>query len=227
MITTSLLAACTMVAFGDSTTALRDDLEAYSVVLTKELRIDGAPVEVLNAGIPKNTTTDARARFQADVLDKNPRVLIIQFGINDSAIDVWENPPRSEPRVAMKDFAENLEYFITTARERDIRVILMTPNSLRWTPTLVGLYGKPPYLVEDPQGFNVTLHPYAEKVREIARRLDVELVDVYATLEDGERVHGKSVSDYLSDGIHPNRKGHRLVADLLKQQLETPSNKPQ
>lgn len=224
MIATTLLAAFTIVAFGDSTTANRDDLEVYSEILSRELQIDNTPVQVLNAGIPKNTTADARARFQKDVLDKNPQVLIIQLGINDSAVDVWEDPPRKDPRVSLQEFSNNLEYFITTAQERGIRVVLMTPNPLRWTPTLVGLYGKPPYVADDPQGLNVTSRPYVAKVREIAKKHNLELIDVNAMLEDGEREHGRPVSDYLSDGIHPNQKGHRLVADLLLRQL---SSKPE
>jgi len=218
MLVTTLL-AFTIVAFGDSTTAKRDDLEVYSEILTRELRIDGRTVQVLNAGIPKNTTTDARARFQEDALDKNPQVLIVQLGINDSAVDVWEDPPRKDPRVSLPKFTENLEYFINAAREQGIRVILMTPNPLHWTPTLVSLYGRPPYIVEDPQGLNITLLPYVAKVREIAKRHQLELIDVYAALEDGERLHSRPVTDYLSDGIHPNQKGHRLVADLLLRQL--------
>jgi lysophospholipase L1-like esterase len=225
MIAMTLLAAFTIVAFGDSTTAKRDESEVYSDTLSRELRIDGAPVQVINAGIPKNNTADARKRFQTDVLDKNPQAVIIQFGINDSAVDVWENPPKTESRVSLADFSDNLEYFITTARERGIRVILMTPNPLHWTPLLVSLYGKPPYVADDPQGLNVTLRPYVARVREIAERQKVELIDVYATLEDGERLHGRPVSEYLSDGIHPNQKGHRLVADLLLGQLKKTSTK--
>lgn len=223
----TLLAAFTIVAFGDSTTAKRDDLEVYSEILSRELRIEGAPVRVMNAGIPKNTTADARVRFQADVLDKNPQLLIIQLGINDSAVDVWEDPPRKNPRVSLQEFSDNLEYFITTAQERGIRVVLMTPNPLRWTPTLVGLYGKLPYVVDDPQGLNVTSRPYVARVREIAGKHKLELIDVHATLEDGEKLHGRPVSDYLSDGIHPNQKGHRLVADLLLQQLGSGLSKPE
>ncbi len=225
MIAQALLSAYTIVAFGDSTTAERDGVEVYSAILTREVRIADVPVQVLNRGVPKNTTADARARFQADVLDQDPKAVIIQLGINDAAIDVWERPPREHPRVGLKEFAENLEYFITTSRQKGIRVILMTPNPLRWTPLLVELYGKPPFRVEDHNGLNVSLDHYVEAVRRIAALHDVELIDIHAELENGERLHGRAVSDYLLDGIHPNQKGHRLVAELLTSHLQATTTK--
>lgn len=215
MIAQALLSAYTIVAFGDSTTAEREGVEVYPAILTSEVRVSDVPVQVFNKGIPKNTTSDARVRFQADVLDLKPQAVIIQLGINDAAIDVWANPPREHPRVDLKQFSENLEYFVTTSRHAGIRVILMTPNPLRWTPELIGLYGKPPYNVENHHGLNVVLDDYVNAVREVAARHRVELIDVHADLERGEQLHGRAVSDYLLDGIHPNQKGHRLVADLL------------
>ena len=226
MIAQALLSAYTIVAFGDSTTAQQVGVEVYSDILTREVRMADTPVQVLNKGIPKNTTADARVRFQTDVLDQNPQALIIQLGINDAAVDVWENPPREHPRVCLQEFSDNLEYFITTARERGIRVILMTPNPLRWTPLLVDLYGKPPYILGDDHGLNIFLERYVATVRQIAARHGVELIDVYASLEKGERLHGRVVGDYLLDGIHPNQKGHRLVADLLSEHLRAPVSNP-
>lgn len=225
MIAQALLSVYTIVAFGDSTTAKRDGVEVYSDILTKEVRVMEVPVQVLNRGVPKNTTADARSRFQADVLDHSPQAVIIQLGINDAAIDVWENPPRKHPRVSLREFSGNLEYFITTLRQNGIRVILMTPNPLRWTPLLVDLYGKPPFKVEDHRGLNVSLDHYVEAVRKIAALHNVELIDVYAELEDGEQLHGRGVSDYLLDGIHPNQRGHRFVADLLSRHLRTTATK--
>ena len=62
--------------------------------------------------------------------------MIIQFGINDAAIDVWRNPPATKPRVPEAFFRENLLFFIDSLRQHDTRIILMTPNPLRWTPRL-------------------------------------------------------------------------------------------
>ena len=79
-------APVTIVAFGDSTTAPRDSLVVYADILRAEL----SNVRVLNAGSGGDSTEMARARFSRDVLDRKPGVVVIQFGINDSAVDVWE-----------------------------------------------------------------------------------------------------------------------------------------
>src|SRR3954470_10080952 len=87
----------TVVAFGDSTTAPRGSLAIYSRILQEEL----SNVSVINAGVPGNTTEMARTRFERAVLAHHPQIAIVQFGINDSAIDVWKTPPATEPRVPL------------------------------------------------------------------------------------------------------------------------------
>ena len=91
-----------LVAFGDSTTALRKNLEVYATLLEKELPAKGIQAKVFNAGVGGNNTHDAMLRFQTDVLNRSPDVVILQFGINDSAVDVWKQPPADQPRVPLK-----------------------------------------------------------------------------------------------------------------------------
>lgn len=213
----------TLIAFGDSTTATRADLTIYAEILQRELPPEGLPVRVVNAGVGGHNTDHARARFESDVLDHDPDIVVIQFGINDAAIDVWKNPPATKSRVAMERYVENLRYFVRTLKARKVQVLLMTPNPLRWTPKMREMYGKPPYLSEEPNGFNVKLQQYAEAVRQITKSENVPLIDIYRNFEHYGKAEGNSVDDLLLDGIHPNEHGHRLVADqliarLLKQQ---------
>jgi lysophospholipase L1-like esterase len=208
-----------IVAFGDSTTAPRGSLAIYSGLIEKELPAKNLSAVVINAGEPGNTTQMARRRFKADVIDHKPDLVIIQFGINDAAEDVWKTPPAQSPRVALADYRANLEFFVDTLRSARIKVLLMTPNPMRWTARLRELYGKPPYLAEDPDGFNVLLKPYAEMVRQLARNKQVECLDIYAQWESYGLRNGQSVDALLLDGMHPNTKGHRLNADLLLDKL--------
>ena len=91
----------------------------------------------------------------------------------------------------------------------------MTPNSLRWAPKTLELYGKAPFHPNDPDGFNVLLASYADRVRKIATARAIPLVDVYAAYQAYGTNNEQSIDDLLSDGMHPNAKGHQLVADLL------------
>lgn len=205
----------TIVAFGDSTTAPRESLVVYADLLRRELTDRGIEATVINAGVPSNTTADARARFEQDVLTHQPDLVIIQFGINDSTANVWANPPAAEPRVSINDYGQNLTHFIKTLRGRSAEVILMTPNPMCWTDELKKLYGKPPYDPNDPDGFNVLLRAYAEAIRQIARQEKVPLVDVLTAFDRHAAAPGGSLDALLLDGMHPNSRGHRLIADGL------------
>lgn len=205
----------TIVAFGDSTTAPRGTIAVYPVILQEELR----QVKVINAGVPGNTTTMARQRFESDVLAKNPEVVILQFGINDSAVDVWKQPAATGARVSLDTYEANLRYFVQTLKGRKIAVVLMTPNPLRWTAKLKEMYGRAPYLPDQPDGFNVTLNPYAEKVRRIAVEENVTLVDVPPAMGARAAEMKGTMDQLLADGMHPNDKGHRVVGNQLKAAL--------
>ena len=202
-----------IVAFGDSTTAPRLDLVLYATLLEEELnRRSAVPVKMINAGVRGDTTAAAALRLDRDVLAHDPALVIIQFGINDSAIDVWKTPPATGPRVLLDQFRENLRHFIKTLKGRGATVILMTPNPLAWTPALQKQYGRPPYDPQDPAGFNVSLVAYTEAVRELAVAMQVPLVDVARAHAEHAR---HSTEPLLLDGIHPNGEGHKLVARLL------------
>jgi len=224
-----------IVTFGDSTTAPRlvdgKQLLVYADILAADPKLRERGVKVINAAVPGDTTQDARARFDRDVLRQQPSVVIIQFGINDSACDVWKAPPVTEPRVSLEDYAANLNFFVAEFRKHGAQVILMTPNPLSWTDKLRSMYGKPPYAPNNPDGFNVLLKRYAQAVREVTKKTDVPLIDVYAAFEAYGAETNHSVDDLLLDGMHPNEKGQRLVAGLLRQQLalmqlELPSPMP-
>ena len=147
-------------------------------------------------------------------------LVVIMLGGNDSAIDVWKNPPATTPRVAKERYAENLRSFVRTLKARNVKVILMTPPPFRWTAELKQLYGKPPYDVNDPWGFSATLAEYGDVVRAVAREQAVPLVDVFKAFRDFDTIDGQSVDNLLLDGTHPNDKGHAIIAELLAPVIE-------
>ena len=76
----ALLLQVRIISFGDSLTAPRPGVITYTDVLAKVLP------EVINRGVPGNTSSQARARFAADVLDNHPDLVIIQLGATDAAM---------------------------------------------------------------------------------------------------------------------------------------------
>ncbi len=205
-----------IVAFGSSTTAFRSTIKkVYSQRLAETLPGHGISAWVINSGVGGSTTQSARQRFDRDVLAHHPDIVIIMLGANDSAIDVWKNPPATESRVSRQEYAENLSYFSKTLKTQGAKVVLMTPTPFRWTPKLKQLYGKPPYDADDPNGFSAPLAEYCEIVRKIAHEQNATLIDLFRAFQNYGRVNGQSVDDLLLDGMHPNDEGHRLITELL------------
>ena len=208
-----------IVAFGDSTTAFREDVKSvYSQRLLSSLSsysTSAHPVafEIINAGVSGDTTRNALERFDRDILRKSPHLVIIQFGLNDSCIDVQMG--KTGPRVLREDYEKNLLYFIKKLREQHARVILMTPNPARWSDNVKRIWGKPPYDISDPMGFNLLNSEYAESVRQLGKKAKVPVVDIYKLFLDYHRKNGRSMDKLLTDGIHPNDRGHRLIASAL------------
>jgi len=201
-----------IIMFGDSTTAERPGAvdKVYAVRVNERLQGIGSSVPVYNAGIGGNTTTNARARLVKDVLQYKPRIVVIQFGINDAAVDVWKTPPAKESRVPLATYEANLRFIIGEVRRLKAKPILLTSNPTRWTGRLKEMYGKPPYRPDAEDGFDKpVLARYCDAMRALAKELNVPLVDVH------EAFLARQPDKLLLDGMHPNDAGHAVVAELL------------
>lgn len=211
--------AHTLITFGDSVTAPRGGVEIYSAILATDLLFDGKAVEVSNAGVGGNTTAMALKRFDADVLQKQPNTVVLMFGINDSAVDVWKEPPATQPRVRLDTYKTNLASMVKQLKERGTRIVLMTPNPLQWTDSLRKLYGQPPYHPGDPDGLNVLLRDYAQAVRDLAKQEGTGLADVFALFQEYDATPAAKYRPLSRDGMHPASEGHQLIATALIKEL--------
>lgn len=205
-----------IIMFGDSTTAPRGAVKVYATRVEIALQSIGSSLSVSNSGVPSNTTVQARKRLQEEVLRHKPRIVVMQFGINDSAVDVWKKPPMTEPRVSLSAFIDNYRAMITEAQQQGAKVIVMTTNPLRWTSKLRELYGKPPYHADAEDGFeSLNLTRYNDALRTLATELKVPLVDVHTAYPAFAEKHKTTIDAMLTDGMHPGDLGHQLVAELL------------
>lgn len=201
-----------VVCFGDSTTAPREGVTVYPDLLQQHWQ---ERVQVVNAGVRGDHTDHALARFAADVLAHAPNVVLLRFGINDSAIDVWETPPATEPRVPMAKFRANLVKMVEGIRAIGAIPILCTPNPLAWSGITLDLYGQSPYRPEDADGFNVLLRDYVAVIHELAAQLNTPLIDMNAAFRQVASATKPPWQSLLLDGMHPNDAGHRLAATLI------------
>lgn len=63
-------------------------------------------------------------------------------------------------------------------------------------------------------GVNFLVKDYAQTMRDVAAEKQVALIDVYRAF-DGNPAR----LDYFPDGLHPDARGHRVIADLLVARL--------
>jgi acyl-CoA thioesterase-1 len=193
-----------IVCLGDSVTrGVRPGVTAeqtFCVQLEKGLKEAGVAAQVINSGVGGHKTSDGLARFERDVLAHKPSHVVIMFGLNDSWIDTGQ----TASRLTVAEYAANLKKMLALLRERKIAVVLMTANPV----------AAPKY----PPERNVTLKPYVEAVRTLAREEQLPLVDLYARFAE-LALEGTDLNTLFTDAMHPNPKGHALIAALLQREL--------
>lgn len=103
----------------------------------------------INSGVPSNDTSEALARIQTDVLDYNPKHVLIMFGLNDSL------------SLHPSTFRNNLNKMIRLIHRRGGEPILLTPNATArdW--------------------MEANMPPYLRIIRTTAKRRGLILVDVH------------------------------------------------
>lgn len=179
-----------IVCFGDSITGVyyhTGGRRAWGELLgaTLQQRYPKARIELINAGISGNSTADALQRMEADVLRHQPQLVVAMFGMNDTA------------RLSPEEFRANLGEIIRRTCSAGSELVLLTPNAVN-----PGDSSRPPEKVA----------AYAAIVRAAGRERQVPVADVFAAFaavqarEPGEWVR------LMSDTIHPNLRGHALIA---------------
>ena len=204
--------ACTagegpLVAFlGDSLTSgwrLPED-EAWPALVAKELRAQGKPIRVINAGVSGDTAARALSRLPA-VLAHQPDVLVVALGTNDglsrapltateTAIDriLADAQARGARlllvgvRLATGDGAPRVgDTAGDRARARELGELYPRLAATRGVPLvpdlLAGVAGRPELLFPD------RLHPTAAGQRRLAANVRPQLERVLADLEAGGR----------------------------------------
>ncbi|HLQ44355.1 MAG TPA: GDSL-type esterase/lipase family protein, partial [Planctomycetaceae bacterium] len=195
-----------IITLGDSITrGVRSGVVAndtFSALLEVELRKTGRAVEVLNVGIGGERTDGALARLDKDVIAKQPDLVTIMYGTNDSYVDKG----KTEPRLTRDEFAANLRQLVDRLQAANIKPVLMTEP--RWGDAAVkNGAGEHP---------NVLLEKYLTACREVAKEKQVPLVDHFTQWTD-RNASGFDVGQWTTDQCHLNPAGHKVVtAAILK-----------
>jgi lysophospholipase L1-like esterase len=172
-----------VVFFGDSITelwSLNDSFPGKSYV---------------NRGIGGQTTSQMLVRFRQDVINLQPKVVIILAGANDIAGNTGQ--------IANEDIEANFSSFAELARVHDIRVIFCSILPVHnYTPRAEEFFAsRPPDRI-------LLLNRW---LREYCVSGGLQYVDYFSAMVDDK---GLLRRDLAEDGLHPNRAGHAIMAPL-------------
>jgi acyl-CoA thioesterase-1 len=131
-----------------------------------------------------------------------------------TSADAREPDRQHEARVPIEDFRKNLLLLINKVRSLGARPLLITPPPLdaqryfNWVTKNLNAEAVLSFL-GDVQHIYRWQERYANAVRDIAAQTQCDLFD----LRDSFLVQHDLASFLCIDGIHPNAKGHQLIAE--------------
>ena len=143
-------------------------------------------------GIGGQTTSQMLTRFQADVIDLKPKMVVIMAGTNDIA--------RNNGIITHKHIMQNIRSMCELAQFHKIKPVLCTilpAYEFRWNPELTP--------AADIKLLN-------DMIREYAQKNNIPFVDYYSALVD-ER--GGLPANIAADGVHPNMEGYAVMEPIV------------
>lgn len=182
----------TVVAFGDSITAFT----GWVKMLGGELG-----THVVNAGVGGNTTNDAVSRIKSDVLDLDPDIVIMMFGMNDQAVVL----NTGNALVSLSVYDRNYRKMIEKMLAQGIDIVLMTGHEVC---TDGNYYTAGQYGLDYGTG---NIDNYYDVIRRLASEYNLNLIDLTARAEAETR----SKMCAVGDGIHLSTYGHEMYSKWI------------
>lgn len=196
-----------VIFFGDSITNAGVKPGGYITLMQEKIKQDGGPsYELIGAGIGGNKVYDLYLRFQEDVLDKKPDVVVIYIGVND----VWHKQS-SQTGTDPDKFLAFYTAMIKKLQASGIQVIVCTP-------AVIG------ERTDFSNSLDGDLNRYSQMIRDLASKYGCRLVDLRKAFLEYNRVNNpdnKESGILTTDRVHLNSRGNQLLADLMFKGLST------
>ena len=145
-------------------------------------------------------------RLERDVLSLNPTWVCVAFGMNDAGYQAFEQR-------RYDDFLSGLTAIVKVLKERQIRIVLMTPGCVGPGFKRNGIDGRE---------YNRVLERYAEGVKELAAKENLAVTDVHDLLSEiAEKASAATPPvTLISDPTQPSPVIHAAVAMALMKTLQ-------
>jgi len=192
----------TIVCHGDSLTEGSDLEKSYTWPHLVENKIN---VTVIKSGIGGDTSGGLLCRFYHDVVRYQPEMVVILGGTNDLWWDLDINL-----------ILANMFAMACQAQYQNIVPIVGLPLPLYMENI------RHQNMMAPIAGWDKCLNKLSELVDALAvaaKENDIACLDFYHPfLDTNENVQGKY---FLEDGLHPNKRGHRLMAQKMVELLRS------
>lgn len=179
--------------------------------------------KIENHAIMGATAQEGMKRM-TDAFLKKDGIAVLEFGGNDCDMP-WKEislSPKGEhrPRATVEEFEEALTQLVRRVQNAEMKAVLVTPPPLdaeryfAWVSRGLNADAILDFL-GDVQHIYRWQERYAAAVRDVAARNSCRLLDIRDAFLDV-----RCISDYYCvDGIHPNAKGHELLARTAEKKL--------
>ena len=152
----------------------------------------------VNRGISGQTTPQMLLRFQQDVINLKPALVVILAGINDIAENTGP--------ITIEAIFHNIVSMAESAKKNKIRVALCSVLPAYDFPWRSGLQP-----AEKIIKLNAMISTYARKHK-------IVFVDYYSAMVDERKGLNKRFSD---DGVHPTTAGYKIMDPILEKAIAT------
>ncbi|NOJ71822.1 SGNH/GDSL hydrolase family protein [Paenibacillus alvei] len=154
-------------------------------------------IRIVNMGVSGNTVVDLESRWETDVEELEPDVLVICIGIND----VWRQfdmPYMSEQHVGSERYSDTYTHLIERSKPNVREIILMTP-----------FYIEP----NKEDAMRQTMDEYGRIVNDLANVHGAVLVDTQQVMDNLLKHFYPAALAW--DRVHPSIVGHMALAKAL------------
>jgi lysophospholipase L1-like esterase len=205
-----------LVALGDSVTqgiGRVDELyhdQVYHAVVKRRLEV-AYPLctfSVINAGVDGDRVTTGAARLDRDVIRHQPDLVFIAFGLNDASVGGEGNLP---------DFEATLARLCERIREEaGSDVVLLTPNMML-TRENDAIPPQWRHVADELMAIQRSglLGRYAAAIRDVGRRLQVPVADVYEQWSQRAAAGVDTTADLANGLNHPDAAAHERAAEVV------------
>lgn len=176
-------------------------------------------LEVLNLGVGGDTVLDGVQRIRKDILSLDPSLVLVQYGLNDGML-VQASPRQGDvlfsdasgryrASVDIEDYEEAYKALLASLKEHGIPAVIL---------------GISPVTDAYPAGKEASFAAkqkevyalYRDRTRRIALETQTPIIDLWEPFLLSEDFPALM----HADGLHPNRQGTQLIADLVYAFLE-------